>query len=472
VAVEPLLRFAGRRGRSHDGGVAQPNLIRFTDAGLGNDSYLLVTAETGLVVDPVRDVARYVDAAEAAGATVTAVAESHLHADFVSGARELGERGAEVFASAEAGLGFPTTPVRDGDEVRAGELTLRVLATPGHTPEHVAYLADADPPALFSGGALLPGGAARTDLLGDDRTEELARALYRTLHQGLAALPDDTVVYPTHGAGSICSTGGPGGDRSTTLGWERAANPLLQARSEDEFVTRLVAGYGLYPPYFLHLRAVNTAGVLGPGPVPPPRLSLPQVSKELAGGAWAIDVRATEAFGQRHLERSVSLPLTDSFPVWLGWTVPWGSRLVVVAAGERQAAEAVRRAAGIGYDDVAGWTPFDEAASVLPSAETEMLSADALGQRLDDPAPPTLIDVRRPDEVTGGTLPGAVPIEAGRFGTAVPRGLTGPVVTYCRSGHRSMIVASLLERAGVGPVAVYMDGADGWRRSGRPLEQR
>ena len=217
---------------------ADPQPLALVDEGLGNSSYLLDVGDgRALVVDPERDPARYLAAAERKGLVISYTAETHLHADFVSGSRELAARGARVIASGAGGLEFPHRGLGDGDEVDLGGLTLRALATPGHTPEHLAYLLlDGTRPAgLFSGGSLLAGAVARTDLIAPEQTEALARALWRSLHERILGLPGDLAVYPTHGAGSFCSAPA-GAERTTTIGREVAANPLLAAASEDAFV--------------------------------------------------------------------------------------------------------------------------------------------------------------------------------------------------------------------------------------------
>ena len=213
----------------------------------------------------------------AAGSSIAFTVETHLHADFLTGSRELAARGATVLASKAAGIEWPHRGFDDGDELDLGGLHLQAVATPGHTPEHLSWLLrdGRRPTALFSGGALLVDAVARTDLIAPDQTEPLARALWRSLHERILTLPDDVAVYPTHGAGSFCAAP-TNGQRTTTIGRERAANPLLASPDEDTFVARLLAGYGSYPPYFLRLRERNRLGpdVLG-SPFPP----LPTVAR-------------------------------------------------------------------------------------------------------------------------------------------------------------------------------------------------
>jgi hydroxyacylglutathione hydrolase len=243
-------------------------IVPIVDEGLGNSSYLVDLGDhRALVVDPGRDPAPYLAAAADRRLRLAYAAETHLHADFVSGSRELAARGARVLAAAAGHTAFPHQGLHDGTEVDLGGLTLRALATPGHTPEHLCYLLldGPRPRALFSGGSLLAGAVARTDLIAPERTEELARDLWRSLHEQVLALPGDLAVYPTHGAGSFCSA--PAGNaRTTTIGAERATNPLLGASSEDAFVRLLLEGFGSYPRYFSRLREVNRRGPAVYGP--------------------------------------------------------------------------------------------------------------------------------------------------------------------------------------------------------------
>ena len=280
-------------------------LITIVDEGLGNSSYVLDLGDKrALVLDPSRDPSPYQTAAGRRGLRIAFAAETHLHADFVSGSRELAAGGAQILASAAGGLEFPHRGLYKDDEVDLGGLTLRALATPGHTPEHLAYLLvdDRRPLALFSGGSLLVDAVARTDLVDPAQSEELARALWRSLHAQILSLPDELAVYPTHGAGSFCSAPA-GGERVTTIGRERAANPLLAARDEDDFVRRLFAGLGSFPTYFLRLREVNRRGpkVYGPAPEPLVQLDVARVQELRAEGTQLIEPRPIESFALGHI---------------------------------------------------------------------------------------------------------------------------------------------------------------------------
>ncbi|MCA1847303.1 MAG: MBL fold metallo-hydrolase, partial [Actinobacteria bacterium] len=327
------------------------------DEGLGNSSYLVELGDgRALVVDPPRDPTRHLAVAERLGVFISHTVETHLHADFVTGSRELAAGGAEVLAPAEAGIVWPHRGLCDGDETMLGRLRLRALATPGHTPEHLAYLLyDGDEPAaLFSGGSLLVDSVARTDLIAPDQTEALARALWRSIVERLLTLPDDLAVYPTHGAGSFCSAP-TGGERTTTIGRERAANRLLAAGDEDTFVARLLAGLGTYPPYFMEMREVNRRGPRVYGRFPAlPSLDVTTVRRFAGEGAVIIDVRPAARFAAGHIPGSLSIALRPQFGSWLGWLVRRDQTVVFVIDDDQDRVDLIRQCLTIGYEHTAG----------------------------------------------------------------------------------------------------------------------
>jgi hydroxyacylglutathione hydrolase len=438
--------------------------------GLGNTSYLVDLGDgRALVVDPERDPGKYLAAAEARGLTIGYTAETHLHADFVSGSRELAARGAQVLAPASGGIEFGHRGLRDGDELGLGGLALRALATPGHTPEHLAYLLEdgGRPVALFSGGSLLVGAVARTDLIAPDRTEELARSLWRSLHERILPLPDDLPVYPTHGAGSFCAAPA-GAERTTTIGAERAANPLLAAPSEDAFVQLLLDGLGSYPPYFLRLREVNRKGpaVYGPRLAELAALTTEDVSRLLGAGAVLVDARPVTSFAAGHIPGALSIPLRPAFASWLGWlTGPDQPAAFVLEPGQDRA-DLVRQARGIGYEQLAG-----ELAGGMPAWETAALPVRRIRLTPAAEVIGSVLDVRQAAEYHAGHLPGVSHIELGSLTERAAQLDGEPLTLMCGHGERAMTAASLLARHGHQSLAVAIGGPADWAAThGRPLE--
>jgi hydroxyacylglutathione hydrolase len=444
------------------------DVVPVVDEGLGNSSYLVGLGDgRALVLDPSRDPSPYMAEAEGRGWSVAFSAETHLHADFISGSRELAALGAHVVAPADAHLEFPAGGLHDGDEIDLGGLTLRALATPGHTPEHLAYLLlDGDKPAaLFSGGSLLVGAVARTDLISPEQTEPLARSLWRSISERLLVLPDDLPVYPTHGAGSFCSAP-TGGERTTTIGQERAANPLLAAHDEGAFVKLLLDRLGSYPPYFLRLRERNRRGpgVYGTPQPAPPSLDVDDVERLRRLGAEIVDVRPFDAYAGAHIRGSLSIPLRSQFASWLGWLVPDDVPLVFVREPDQDASDLVRQALGIGYERLAGELAggieaWREAA--LPIGHMSVVDA----ARVSTP----VLDVRQDAEFAAGHLPAASHVELGALPDAAGDLPVGAVATMCAHGERAATAASVLERAGRDDVVVVRGGPDDWSRVRGPL---
>ncbi|MGW7529640.1 MBL fold metallo-hydrolase [Streptomyces sp. NPDC054783] len=425
---------------------ADDHLIPLVDAGLGNSAYLVDLGDgRALAVDASRDLRALHAAATRRGLRVAFAADTHLHADFLSGAVQLGhDHGATVLASAAGRRAFAHRGLADGDEVDLGGLTLRTLATPGHTDEHLSFLLldGGRPLGVFTGGSLIVNSAARTDLLGADRTEELARAQYRSLRR-LTRLPDETAVWPTHGAGSFCSAP-PGTERTTTIGAEKRANPLLAAPDEDTFVSRLTASLGSYPAYFDRLAAVNRRGpaVLTTTPTLP-ALEPGQVGALLDDGGQVVDVRPAARYAAAHVPGSVSIPLRAQFATWLGWLLP-GEALIAFVTGEDQdLSEIVWQAYKIGYERLAGRLSGGIAAwqqTGLPTSSTPFVTPDRA------PAAPYL-DVRQTAEYTAGHVPGAHHLELGVLAAHAAE-VPGGAVVGCGHGERAMTAASVLERAG------------------------
>lgn len=431
------------------------------DEGLGNQAYVVDLGDgRALVLDPTLDL-RSLDALTASrGLTVAYAAETHLHADFLSGAVRLARRdGARAIGSGAGARRFDHLALGDGDDVDLGGLTLRGWATPGHTDEHISYLLlDGDQPrAVFTGGSLIVGAAARTDLMGAELTEPLARAQFRSLRR-LADLPDHTLVFPTHGAGSFCSAP-PGTDRTSSIGREKATNPLMRLTDEDAFVEALLGSLGTYPPYFARLAELNRAGVEDPGPSVLAPLSVVDVQVLRREGAEVVDVRPTDDYAAGHLRGSVAIPLRGVFATWLGWLLPDPRiPIIIVRNPDQDPDEIVWQARKVGYrivgelvGGVAAWAA--EGGSVLTT-------------RLVDPAdvdPASVVDVRQESEFSNGHLPGARNVELGALTDAGAALLPdGPLVAMCGHGERAASGASMLERAGRIDVAVLTGGPDDW----------
>ena len=435
---------------------------QLVDAGLGNSAYLVDLGDgRGLAVDASRDLRTLAASADELGLRIAFAADTHLHADFLSGACQLAAtQDAEVLASAAGERTFDHRGLREGDEVDLGGLRLRALATPGHTDEHLSFLLlDGDAPlGVFTGGSLIVGAAARTDLVAPDRTEELARAQFHSL-QRLMTLPDEVAVWPTHGAGSFC-TAPRGAERSSTIGRERATNPLLAIPDENAFVTALVGALGSYPAYFDRLGEVNRRG--------PEVLTKPLVLHQLTAdrvrrlanlGAHVVDVRPIADYAGAHIPGSLSIELRDAFATWLGWLIPQSGRIIVVRDPEQDPEEILAQAAKVGYDDVlgelAGGLPAWRAEG-LPTATTHLIAA---------PTPTSanqVLDIRQDFEFADGHVPDARHVELGALASAVATLPPGPVTAMCGHGQRAMTAASIIEQAGRHDVSVLAGGPSDW----------
>jgi hydroxyacylglutathione hydrolase len=440
-------------------------VIPVVDEGLGNTSYVVDLGDgRALAVDASRDLRALREATERHGLTVAYAADTHLHADFLSGACQLAAAdNARILASAAGARAFDHQGLHDGDEVDLGGLRLRAVTTPGHTDEHIALLLlDGDRPVgVFTGGSLIVGAAARTDLVDPERTDELARAQYASL-QRLLTLPDETLVWPTHGPGSFCSAPA-GADRTSTIGRERRTNALLQASNENAFVAALLDSLGSFPPYFRRLGEVNRQGpALLSGPPYPASLRADEVVRLQAGGGAIVDVRQIERYAAAHIPGSVSIELRSVFASWLGWLVPFGVTPVIVRDIDQDLAEIAWQAAKIGYT-LAG--ELEGGIAAWSRAGRPTVSTGVVGPRELDAQ--QVLDIRQHGEYTAGHVPGARNIELGDVPSRSDEVPAGPVVVMCGHGERAMSAASLIERAGGGPVAVLLGGPADWAAAHR-----
>ncbi len=445
---------------------------------LAQASYLVADERSGraVIVDPRRDVDEYVADAERMGLRIEEVILTHIHADFVSGHLELRDRtGCRIRLGARASVAYPFTPVRDGDAVELGDVRLVVLETPGHTPEAISlavYDAAKDPArpeAVLTGDALFVGDVGRPDLLASSgaTADEMARELYRSLRAKLLALPDETLVYPGHGAGSMCGRN-LGTENVTTIGRQRRENYALQPMSEDQFVALVTADQPEAPAYFAHDVALNRADRPTLAEVMKRELQPLGIDEVVAlrdSGAQVLDSREPAAFAAAHLSRTVSIGLSGKFATWAG-TLLERDRPIVVVADPGREVETDLRLGRIGFDQVVGH--LDGGILALRDrpelvASTMRLSADELAERLGSATPPAVVDVRTPAERTGAFIAGSahVPLQQlRRRAGELPR--AAELVMICASGFRSCIAASLLEREGFGAVADLAGGMAAW----------
>ncbi|MDQ3654724.1 MAG: rhodanese-like domain-containing protein [Chloroflexota bacterium] len=450
--------------------------------GLAQVAYLVADEQSGeaAVIDPRRDVDEYLSWAETRGYRIVAILETHVHADFVTGAQELATAtGATVHANRRGESGFPHRPLDDGDEIAVGRLILQAVWTPGHTPEHMSYLlfdpaSGTGPVALFSGDTLFAGEVGRPDLLGEEQTRNLAEQLYDTFAERLAPLADAVVVYPGHTAGSAC--GRKIGDAPhTTLGTERQFNYALQAGSREEFVSLVLAGMPKPPTYYPVLKRINKAG-------PAPLASLAEgealgpeaVAWSQAEGARVIDARSADAFGIAHIPGAVFAGLGLNFTAWMGWLAPYDRDLILVLDDDRFA-EAQTELRRIGLDRVAGYLvgglPAWRAAGYEVAA-LDQITVQKLAQQLEAAHEGLVVlDVRRDDEWEMGHIAGARHLFAGEIvqGAAPPIDGASPVAVICASGYRSSVAASTLQARGYENVINVCGGMDAWIEAGLPV---
>lgn len=446
---------------------------------LAHASYLLGSEGEGIVVDPQRDVDIYIEAAQKQGLAIRYIFETHLHADFVSGHRELAARtGAEIVLSRAAGATFPHVAVDDGYKLRVGKLNLVVLATPGHTPESISLLVTDEekgeqPWAALTGDTLFIGDVGRPDLSPAHTPVQLAGMLYDSLHNKLMTLPDGVMVYPAHGAGSLCGRN-MRAERFSTIGTEKLTNYALQIKDREEFVRQMTSNLPARPDYFLEDAAINRAGAPALAELPELKAIAPQALKAtLDKGAMALDVRPTADFIAGHVPGSVSIALSGQFASWAGAVLGLSSRPVLIGTTPDQISEARVRLARIGIEDVAGyleggvegWRTAGLAVASVPQMTVQELSA-----RLNDGGMDVL-DVRREGEYQAGHIEGADWHPLDRFKAALPDiPKDSAVAVHCAGGYRSVIACSFLRRAGYHNVVDIAGGFGAWAGAGLPVE--
>ena len=417
---------------------------------LGDRSYVAHDGATALVVDPQRDVDRLERIIADKAPRLAAVAETHIHNDYVTGGLELARRtGADYLISADDDVSFDRRPVRDGQELEYGGLRVRLVHTPGHTFHHLSYVVtgdDDDAPAVFTGGSLLYGSVGRTDLLGQDKADELTRHQFRSARRLDELLEDDARIFPTHGFGSFCSAGSASGADSSTMGEERKANEALTTSDEDEFVEQLMANLTAYPSYYAHMGPLNAAGPAAPDLSPPREVDRAHLRQSIESGDWVVDLRNRRAYAVGHVSGTIGIELgSEQFSTYVGWLMPWGTPLTLIGTDADEVATAQRQLVRIGIERFAGATtaPVEQLLDGHPEDYRRVEFAD-----VNDGVDATILDVRQDDERAESAIPGSAHVPIHELLTRMeelPKDST--LWVHCATGFRASIAASLLQRA-------------------------
>ncbi|MGH9504618.1 MAG: rhodanese-like domain-containing protein [Terriglobales bacterium] len=445
---------------------------------LAHASYLLGSEGEGVVVDPQRDVDLYLKAAEEHGLTIRHIFETHLHADFVSGHKELAARtGAQIYFGAQAGVTFAHVAVHDGFELPFGQARINVLETPGHTLESICLVVTDDektqkPWAVLTGDTLFIGDVGRPDLSPTLTPEQLAGRLYDSLHGKVLQLPDEVLVYPAHGAGSLCGRN-MRADRFSTIGTERLTNYALQIQSREEFVRQLTSNLPARPDYFLQDAEMNREGAPALSELAELKAISPaELKAMLEEGVIALDIRPGDLFASGHVPGSINIPLSGQFASWAGTILGLSSSPVLIADAPEQLSEARLRLARVGIEaergylegGVAGWRRAGFELATLSEISVQELQRRLAANQTQ------LLDVRREAEWMAGHVEGAAWWPLDRFRIAPPEvDLNVPLAVHCQSGYRSMIACSLLQRAGFQNVVNVSGGLGAWQEAKLPV---
>lgn len=448
---------------------------------LAHASYLIGSDGVGAVVDPQRDVDTYVEAAREAGLEIRYIFETHVHADFVSGHRELAARtGAQIVFGRRAAATFPHIPVADGDRIDVGSLRFDILETPGHTPEGISIVVsdtadDAQPVRVLTGDTLFIGDVGRPDLVGSKgfSASDMAGMLFDSLHDKLLRLDDAVEVYPAHGAGSLCGRS-MSQERSSTIGAQRVSNYALVPMSKDAFISLMTTALPEQPAYFALDAEMNRHGAIGLDALPKPKaMTANAVRDAMRAGALVVDVRPSEIYGPEHLFGSMNVGLDGQFAPWAGSLIPFERRIIIVAPALTQVDETVMRLARIGLMTVDGyleggvdaWKAAGFAIGSVPQ-----ISVQELAHRIARGIDGQLIDVRRPPEIETGIAPGAMPITLTSLEASLDRlDPLQPITIVCGSGYRSSIAASLLESSGFTDITNVDGGMSAYNEAKLPI---
>jgi len=441
---------------------------------LAHASYLLASEGEAVVVDPQRDVELYLKAAADHGVSIHHVFETHLHADFVSGHRELAARtGAKIYMGAQAGATFPHVPVSDGFELKFGKASIRVLETPGHTSESICLVVTDDekssaPWAVLTGDTLFIGDVGRPDLSPKQTPVQLAGLLYNSLHDKLMKLPDSVLVYPAHGAGSLCGKN-MRAERSSTIGTERLTNYALQIKSRDEFITQLTSNLPARPEYFAKDAEINRTGAAALSELPALRAISPaELKTMLDNGEIALDVRPGDDFAAGHVPGSVNIALSGQFASWAGTVLGLAAHPVLIAASDQELEEARLRLARVGIEALGGFLEGGVNAwkqAGMPLATLLQVTVNELHTSL-QAGEVQVLDVRRAPEWEAAHIEAASWWPLDNFKVSAPElDRNVPIAVHCKSGYRSMIACSLLQRAGFKDVRNVIGGFDAWQQA-------
>jgi hydroxyacylglutathione hydrolase len=449
-----------------------PEIITVETPGLGDRSYVVHDRHAAVVIDPQRDIDRVLDVLASLQLTVTHVLETHLHNDYVTGGPALARHcGAKYVVPGGDHVSFDRVPVADGDLVKAGQLRVTALHTPGHTPHHMSYAVSDEhgqAHAVFTGGSMLYGAVGRTDLISEDRTDELSRAQYRSVRRLAAELPDHVSVHPTHGFGSFCSATKTSGD-SSTIGRERTQNLALVTEDEDRFVEQLTAGLTAYPRYYVHMGPINAAGPDEPDLSLPEAIDAEVLRERIGGGEWVVDLRQRRAFAKLHLAGTVSIELGDPFATYFGWTLPWQAPVTLIGDSADQVLDARRQLTRIGVDGLSGAYTGEIATLGDGHVSSYRVASFAdLGGRLRRDGV-VVLDVRRPDEWVHGHVAEALHIPFWELADRVSELPDEEIWVHCASGFRAAIGASIIDRSGRRAVLVDDDWAQA-AAAGLPIE--
>ena len=445
---------------------------------LAHASYMLASDGEAVVVDPQRDVELYLKAAAEHGATIRHIFETHLHADFVSGHQELAARtGAKIYMGAQAGATFPHVAVRDEFEVKFGHASIRVLETPGHTPESICLVVtdqekSEKPWAVLTGDTLFIGDVGRPDLSPRHTPAQLASLLYDSLHNKVLKLADSVLVYPAHGAGSLCGKN-MRAEKSSTIGTERLTNYALQIKSREEFIGQLTANLPARPEYFMKDAEINRTGASALSELAPLRaLSPAELKAMLDEGEIALDVRPNEEFAAGHVPGSVNIALSGQFATWTATVLGLAAHPVLIAESDEQVEEARVRLARVGMEVLGGYLRGGVAAwkhAGLSVATMSQVSANELSVRVRS-GRAQVLDVRRAAEWEAAHIEQATWWPLDNFKVSPPEmDRDVPIAVHCKSGYRSMIACSLLLRAGFRSVSNVTGGFDAWQEAKLPV---